>query len=211
MIRAFLATRTPGFLLFLLCLAPAGWLAAALLRGALGVNPIEKITHETGQWTLRLLLATLAVTPLRRTLGRPELIRFRRMLGLFAFFYATLHLFTYLWLDQFFDWPAIGRDIAKRRYITAGMLSFALMLPLALTSTRGWIARLGGRRWQRLHRLVYAAAAAGVIHFWWLVKSDIREPALYGAVLALLLLSRLLWRRGRAAAPAPAPAERPAR
>ncbi len=211
MIRDLLASRAARPVLLLLCLLPAAWLAAGAWRGSLGVNPMEKITHETGQWTLRLLLATLAVTPLRRIAGWPELIRFRRMLGLAAFCYATLHLFTYLWLDQFFDWNAIARDIAKRRFITAGMLSFALLLPLALTSTRAWIARLGGARWQRLHRLVYPAAAAGVIHFWWLVKSDIREPALYAAILAALLAARLAWRKAKAAAGAAAPAQTSAR
>ncbi len=188
-------------LLFALCLLPLLWLLAGFARGSLGPNPIAKITHETGHWTMRLLLATLAITPLRRMTGWPDLIRFRRMLGLFAFFYATLHLLTYVWLDQFFDLDAMARDILKRRFITAGMLSFALMLPLALTSTRGWIARLGGKRWQRLHRLIYVAAAAGVVHYWWLVKSDIRVPALYGAILALLLLLRpVLARRTRPAA-----------
>lgn len=211
MIRDLLASRAARLVLLLLCLLPAAWLAAGAWRGSLGANPIEKVTHETGQWTLRLLLATLAVTPLRRIAGWPELIRFRRLLGLAAFCYATLHLFTYLWLDQFFDWNAIARDIAKRRFITAGMLSFALLLPLAFTSTRAWIARLGGARWQRLHRLVYPAAAAGVIHFWWLVKSDIREPALYAAILAALLAARLVWRKAKAAAGAPAPAQTPAR
>lgn len=205
MIRALLLSRAAKPVLLMLCLLPAAWLAAAFGRGGLGVNPIEKITHETGQWTLRLLLATLAVTPLRRILGRPELIRFRRLLGLVAFFYAILHLFTYLWLDQFFDWGAIARDIAKRRFITAGMLSFVLMLPLALTSTRGWTVRLGGRRWQRLHRLVYPAAAAGVVHFWWLVKSDIRQPALYAAILGALLSARLLRRRTKIETGAAAP------
>lgn len=172
-------------------LVPLLVLAAGFWRGGLGPNPVEKITRETGQWTLRLLLATLAVTPLRRALRRPELIRYRRTLGLGAFFYGTLHLMTYLWLDQLFDWAAIGRDVVKRRFITAGAVSFLAMAPLAATSTRGWIVRLGGRRWQRLHRLVYVAAAAGVVHFWWLVKSDVREPALYGAIFVLLMLARL--------------------
>jgi len=193
--RRLLAARPAKPALFLLCLAPALWLAAGAWRGALGVNPIERITLETGQWTLRLLAATLAVTPLRRLAGWPELIRFRRMLGLFSFFYACLHALTYVWLDQFFDWSEIARDIVKRPFITAGALSFAAMTPLAATSTRGWIARLGGRRWQRLHRLVYVAAAAGVLHFWWKVKSDIREPALYALVFAVLLLARLFIRR----------------
>lgn len=192
--RRLLVSRAARPALFALCLSPALWLAAGVWRGALGVNPIEKLTLETGQWTLRLLAATLAITPLRRLAGWPELIRFRRMLGLFAFFYASLHLLTYVWLDQFFDWGEIGRDIVKRRFITAGMAAFAFMLPLALTSTRGWIARLGGRRWQRLHRLAYAAAAAGVVHFWWKVKSDVREPALYALVFAILMLARVPWR-----------------
>jgi len=171
---------------------PFIYLLAGIFQGWLGPNPVEKITRETGQWTLRLLLATLAVTPLRRLLGAPWLIRYRRTLGLAAFFYGVLHLLTYVWLDQFFDWGAIGRDILKRRFITAGMLSFAAMAPLAATSTRAWIIRLGGKRWQRLHRLVYLAAAAGVVHFWWLVKSDIRQPGLYAAILAVLLLARLM-------------------
>lgn len=174
-------------------LCPVFILTTGVVRNALGPNPIEKITHETGLWTLRLLLATLAVTPLRRMLGVPWLIHFRRTFGLMAFFYASIHLLTYLWLDQFFDWPSIGRDILKRPFITAGMLSFAVMIPLAITSTRAWIVRLGGARWQRLHRVVYLAAAAGVVHFWWLVKSDIRRPALYGAIFAVLMLARLRW------------------
>jgi sulfoxide reductase heme-binding subunit YedZ len=202
--RRLLAPRSAKPALFLLCLAPALWLAAGAWRGSLGVNPIEKVTLETGQWTLRLLAATLAVTPLRRLAGWPELIRFRRMLGLFAFFYACLHALTYVWLDQFFDWEEIARDIVKRPFITAGALSFAAMVPLAVTSTRGWIARLGGRRWQRLHRLVYLAAAAGVVHFWWKVKSDIREPAFYALLFAALLLARL-FRPRKAAPPQSAP------
>lgn len=193
--RDFLAQAALVLLLFVPVLA----LISGLFQGRLGPNPVEKITHETGLWTLRLLLATLAVTPLRRMLGAPGLGRFRRTLGLMAFFYGTLHLLTYVWLDQFFDWAAMGRDILKRRFITAGMASFALMVPLAVTSTRGWIVRLGGRRWQRLHRLVYVAAAAGVVHFWWLVKSDIREPALYGVIFAVLMLARLPGRNGHSA------------
>jgi sulfoxide reductase heme-binding subunit YedZ len=195
--RSWTASRAARPALFLLCLAPALWLAAGAWRGALGVNPVEKITLETGQWTLRLLAATLAVTPLRKLARWPDLIRFRRMLGLFAFFYASLHLMTYVWLDQFFDWQEIGRDVLKRPFITAGMLAFVAMLPLAVTSTRGWIARLGGRRWQRLHRLVYLAAAAGVVHFWWKVKSDVREPALYALTFALLLAMRLPFAAGK--------------
>jgi methionine sulfoxide reductase heme-binding subunit len=177
---------------FLLCLAPLAALLWRGLSGGLGANPIEAVTHATGDWTLRLLIATLAVTPLRELLRVPALIRFRRMVGLFAFFYGCLHLLTYLWLDQFFDWGAIARDVAKRPFITAGALGFALLVPLAVTSTAGWIRRLGGRRWRMLHRLGYAAAAAGVVHYWWLVKSDVRMPALYGAILAVLLGYRLV-------------------
>ncbi|MCS7044324.1 MAG: sulfoxide reductase heme-binding subunit YedZ [Bryobacteraceae bacterium] len=199
---AVLRKTLPQMLVSSAFLAPLFLLLYGFFRDSLGPNPVEKITHETGQWTLRLLLATLAVTPLRRCAGMPWLIRFRRTLGLLAFFYGLLHLLTYVWLDQFFDWKAMGRDILKRRFITAGMMSFLAMVPLALTSTRGWIVRLGGKGWQRLHRLVYLAAAAGVVHFWWLVKSDIREPALYGAVLALLMLARLK-KKGRQAPRAP--------
>ena len=152
------------------------------------------LTHTTGDWGLRLLLLTLAVTPLRRLTGWGWLLRFRRMLGLFAFFYLSLHLVTYLWLDQFFDWAAILEDVAKRPYITAGFAAFLLLVPLALTSTRGMVRRLGWR-WQTLHRLIYPAAALGVLHFFWLTKADLREPLVYASVLALLLALRWPWRR----------------
>ena len=184
---------------FAAAVAPAVWMAWKVVNNDAGANPIEYITHGTGDWTLRLLLITLAITPVRRLLALPELIRFRRMLGLFAFFYGLLHLMTYVWLDKFFDWPEMVKDVAKRPFITMGTLAFALMIPLAVTSTAGWIRRLGGRRWQRLHRLIYLSAAAGVVHYWWLVKSDIRLPAAYGAILALLLAARLIRsRRSRA-------------
>ena len=176
---------------FALCLAPllaVGWRA---LHQDLGANPIEFITHASGDWTLSFLLIGLAITPLRNLLGLPELIRFRRMVGLFAFFYGSLHLATYLWLDKFFDWPEILKDVAKRPFITAGMAGFAMLVPLAITSTAGWIRRLGGARWRLLHRLVYFSAAAGVVHYYWLVKSDIREPLLYGSILAVLMGYRL--------------------
>lgn len=172
---------------FLLSLLPAGWLVWRGVNQDLGANPIEFITHATGDWTLRFLLITLAVTPLRRLTGLPQLIRFRRMLGLFAFFYGCLHFLTYLWLDQFFDFGAIAKDVAKRPFITAGFLAFVLLVPLAVTSTAAWIRRLGGRRWQMLHRLIYVSAIAGVVHYLWLVKSDIRGPLAYGLILALLL------------------------
>src|SRR5205807_10048119 len=134
---------------------------------------------------LRFLLITLSITPVRRLLNLPDLIRFRRMLGLFAFFYGFLHFITYIWLDKFFDMSDIVKDVAKRPFITAGFTGFMLMVPLAITSTRGWVRRLGGRRWQLLHRLVYFSAAAGVIHYYWLVKSDVRLPLMYGAILLL--------------------------
>ena len=174
-------------LVFLLCLTPLALLVFRGARQELGANPIEFITHATGDWTLRFLLLTLAVTPARRLLKAPGLIRYRRMLGLFAFFYGTLHLATYVWLDKFFDLPEMLKDVAKRRFITAGALALLVMAPLAITSTKGWIRRLGGRNWQRLHRLVYLSAAAGVVHYWWLVKSDIREPAAYAVALVALL------------------------
>jgi sulfoxide reductase heme-binding subunit YedZ len=188
-------------LAFAACLIPFGQLAYNAYAGDLGVNPIDTITRFTGSWALIFLLATLAVTPLRRLSGWNELIKFRRMLGLFAFFYASLHFSTFLILDHFFDWQRILKDIVKRPYVTAGFTGFVILLPLALTSTAAMIRRLG-KRWQQLHRLVYLAAIAGVIHFYWLVKADIRRPAQYGAVLALLLGYRLTlkWRRS---SPAP--------
>jgi sulfoxide reductase heme-binding subunit YedZ len=180
---------------FILCSIPAVQLAYQAYTGDLGVNPIETITRFTGSWSLIFLLSSLAVTPLRRLSGQNELIKFRRMVGLFAFFYAALHFATYLGLDLFFDFRAIAKDILKRPYVTAGFIAFVSMVPLAITSTAAMIRRLG-KRWQKLHRLVYLAAIAGVIHFYWLVKADIRRPVQYGAVLALLLGFRLFakWR-----------------
>jgi sulfoxide reductase heme-binding subunit YedZ len=172
-------------------LLPLALLVAGLLRGTLGANPIEYITHATGTWTLRFLLLTLAITPVRRILNQPDLIRFRRMLGLTAFFYGSLHLVTWLWLDKFFDVQEMLADIVKRPFITMGMLGFVMMAPLAVTSTTGWIRRLG-KNWRRLHRLIYLSALAGVIHYWWLVKSDIRLPLLYGVILVSLLMLRLV-------------------
>ncbi len=193
--------RTVKTVIVVLALMPLGWLLFAALHDDLGANPIEKITHVTGDWALRFLLATLAVTPLRRLTGRNTLIAYRRMLGLFAFFYAVLHLGTFVVLDHFFDWQEIVADVYKRPYVTAGATSFACMLPLAITSTRGWIRRLG-RRWQQLHRLVYAAAIAAVVHYWWLVKKDVRTPRQYAIVLAVLLAVRAAgWLRTVRAAP----------
>jgi methionine sulfoxide reductase heme-binding subunit len=198
--------RLLKLLVFLLCLGPAfvlTWKGFYNLK-LLGANPIDVITRTTGHWTLNFLLITLGVTPLRRVTGMAWLIRFRRMLGLFAFFYGSLHLMTYVWLDKFFDVHAMLHDIAKRRFITAGMTAWALILPLALTSTTGWIRRLGGKRWRILHRLIYLSAAAGVIHFIWLVKADLRRPLTYGSILAALLAFRLIvWARARLRAPSP--------
>jgi methionine sulfoxide reductase heme-binding subunit len=175
---------------FLLCLQPALALAWRGTHAGLGANPVEFVTHSTGDWTLRFLLITLAVTPMRRVVGTPSLIRFRRMFGLFAFFYGCLHFLTYIWFDKFFNIAEILKDVGKRPFITIGFASLLLMIPLAITSTAAWIRRLGGKRWQLLHRLVYLIAAGGVIHYYWLVKSDIRLPALYGAILAVLLAYR---------------------
>jgi sulfoxide reductase heme-binding subunit YedZ len=177
--------------IFLICAIPFGQLAYNANSGDLGVNPIDTITRFTGSWALIFLIGSLAVTPLRRLTGWNELIKFRRMIGLFAFAYALAHFATYLVLDYFFDWQAIAKDILKRPYVTAGFTAFVIMIPLALTSSAAMIRRLG-KRWQQLHRLVYVAAIAGVIHFYWLVKADIRRPAQYGAVLALLLGWRLV-------------------
>lgn len=180
---------------FLACLIPLGLLGLDAFNDNLGANPIEVITRSTGTWTLVFLLTTLSVTPLRKISGWHGLIKFRRMFGLFAFFYACLHFTTYIWLDQFFDLDDIVRDIPKRPFITVGFASFVLLIPLALTSTSGMIRRLG-KRWQQLHRLVYVVAIGGVVHYLWLVKADRAKPLLYGAILTLLLASRLLlkWR-----------------
>jgi methionine sulfoxide reductase heme-binding subunit len=178
-------------LLFAAALGPLAYLAIGAWQGRLGANPIETITRSTGVWTLRFMLLTLAVTPARWLSGWNAIVRVRRMLGLFAFFYGSLHLLTYVWLDQFFDLAAIGKDVVKRPFITAGFSAYVLLVPLAMTSTAGMIRRLGGRTWRRLHRLAYATAALGVVHYWWLVKLDTRPPRNYGLVLAALLLVRL--------------------
>lgn len=184
-------------LVFVAALVPAGLLLAGALRGTLGANPLEAITHGTGDWTLRFLLVTLAVTPVRAVTGWNPLVRFRRMFGLFAFFYASLHFLTYLWFDKFFDWQQILADIPKRPFITVGFTAVVLLVPLALTSTTGMIRRLGGRRWQALHRLVYVAALLGVVHYLWLVKADASSPRRYAAALMVLFAARawVAWRR----------------
>jgi len=183
--------RTLKPIVFTLALVPLLRLAVLGLLGELGANPIEMITHQTGLWALTLLLVTLAITPLRRITGQLWLIQYRRMLGLFAFFYAVLHMLTYVWLDQFFNVHAMLKDIVKRPFITMGSAAFLMLVPLALTSTQSAIRRLG-RRWQQLHRLVYCSAVAGVIHFLWLVKKDIRQPLIYALVLTALLGYRIL-------------------
>ena len=201
-----LTRRWTKVVVFLLCLAPVAVVGWAGYNDKLGANPIEYITHATGDWTLRFLCITLAITPLRKLLKLADLIRFRRMLGLFAFFYGCLHLTTYVWLDKFFDWPEIVKDIAKRPFITAGFTSWILMLPLAVTSTTGWIRRIGGKRWRALHRAVYFSAIAGVVHYYWLVKSDVRKPVMYGTIVGVLLLLRIALsiKDSRKAAPRPA-------
>ena len=188
---------------FAACLIPLGLLVWRGVTGGLTANPIEDITHRTGDWTLRFLLAALAVTPLRKLLGWSALASYRRMVGLFAFFYAVLHLSTYLVLDFFFAFDLIFDDIVERRYVTAGFTGFVLLVPLALTSTKGMIRRLGGQRWRRLHRLVYLAAVAGVVHYLWLVKIDIGPPLVYAAVLAVLFGVRLWFFYTKSAAAAP--------
>lgn len=176
---------------FILALIPLCALVYRALTGGLGANPVEFVQHATGDWTLRFLIITLAIAPLRKLLKLPELIRFRRMLGLFAFFYVCLHFLTYIGPDQSFSLAGMWKDVEKRRYITVGFAGFVLLIPLAITSTAGWIRRLGGKRWQMLHRAIYLAAVCGVIHYYWLVKSDVRKPVFYGVLVAILLLWRL--------------------
>ena len=201
--HSLLANKWTKVPVFLLCLVPLGLLAWRGLHNNLGANPVELITHATGDWTLRFLIIALAITPLRKILRLPELIRFRRMFGLFAFFYGCLHFTTYIWLDKFFDLAEMLKDVEKRRFITVGFTAFVLMIPLAFTSTAGWIRRLGGKRWQIIHRAIYFSAIAGVIHYYWLVKSDVRKPLFYGALVFLLLAWRIGdWlQRRRASAP----------
>jgi sulfoxide reductase heme-binding subunit YedZ len=189
--KRILTSRWAKPVVFTAALAPVLLLVWQFFHDGLGANPLQFITYATGDWTLRFLVFTLAVTPLRKLLNMPDLIRFRRMLGLYAFFYGCLHLMTYLWFDKFFDWAEILKDIAKRPYITIGTLGLVLMVPLAITSTAGWIRRMGGKRWQMLHRLTYVSIVAGVIHYYWLVKLDVTRPVFYGTLAGILLLYRV--------------------
>jgi methionine sulfoxide reductase heme-binding subunit len=198
-------------LIFLASLGPFAWLVWAAATGNLSVNPLSDLTNETGVWTLRFVCITLALTPLRRITGWNLPIRFRRMAGLFAFFYGTLHFLTYVIADRFagLDFPdgivawttvrnltkSVGADIYKRPFITVGFTTWLTMVPLAITSTAGMIRRLGGRRWNQLHRVVYATGVLGVLHYWWLVKADVRRPYIYGAIVAVLLGFRAVWSR----------------
>jgi len=190
-VRRILTSKWTKVAVFLLCLIPFLELLNRALHNRLGANPVEFLQHATGDWILRFLVFTLAITPLRKLFNLPDLIRFRRMLGLFAFFYACLHFLTYIGPDQSFDLSAMWKDIAKRPFITVGFTAFVLLIPLAVTSTTGWIRRLGGKRWQMLHRAIYASAVLGVVHYYWLVKSDVRKPLFYGALVVILLLWRL--------------------
>lgn len=179
--------------LFALCLVPLARLVYGGVTGSLGANPIETITRSTGWWTLFLLMVTLAVTPVRRWTGANWLLKIRRMLGLFAFFYASTHFVTFVWFDHWFAVAEILKDVVKRPFVTVGFAAYLLLLPLALTSTNSMVRRLG-RNWQRLHRLVYVVAVLGVVHFWWLVKRDVTEPLLFALVLFILLGIRTAWR-----------------
>jgi sulfoxide reductase heme-binding subunit YedZ len=177
---------------FLLALVPVALLVRGMLTGNLGVNPAETVQLQTGRWALKFLLTSLAITPVRRLTGWNIVIQYRRMLGLFAFFYATLHFASYIVLDQYFALDAMMADIVKRPFITVGFTAFVLMAPLAITSTKGWIRRLG-RRWQLLHRLIYVSAICAVVHVAWKVKVFTGDPVIYAAVLTLLLGFRIVW------------------
>lgn len=182
--------------LFVIALVPLAFLTYRALNNDLGANPVETINRYTGDWVLRFLMITLAVTPLRKLTGWNSILRYRRMLGLFAFFYVCLHFLSYVWLDQYFVMADIVKDVIKRPYITVGFASFLMLIPLAATSTNAMVRRLGAKRWQQLHRLVYVIGIGGVVHFLWLVKSDLREPLIYGVILAMLLGYRV-WHKVR--------------
>jgi sulfoxide reductase heme-binding subunit YedZ len=208
-VRAILTSKWTKVAVFLLCLIPFADLLWRLIKGNLGINPVETLQHGTGDWTIRFIVFTLCITPFRKLFNLPDVIRFRRMLGLFVFFYGCMHFLTYLGPDQSFDLSGMWKDVAKRPFITVGFAGFVSLIPLAITSTAGWIRRVGGKRWQMLHRLIYFAAVCGVVHYYWLVKSDVRKPVFYGALVAILLLWRLAsWiskRRSQASARVTAP------
>lgn len=185
---------------FMACLLPLVMLIVGLMNDTLGVNPVEMLTRETGEWTLRFLLITLSVTPARQILKLSWLIKFRRMLGLFAFFYATLHFITYIWFDQYFDWVEIVKDIVERPFITVGFTAFVMLIPLALTSNKMMMRRLK-KNWVKLHKLIYVIAVLGVLHFIWLVKADYLQPFIYGVIL-LVLLSYRAYQKRKPATPA---------
>ena len=180
------------FMVFVVCLIPIVTLAYGVLTGSIAGDPVETMTEVTGEWGLRFLLLTLTITPLRKLMKFPDLIKFRRMLGLFAFFYAFCHLNIYIVFDQFFDWTAIWKDTVEKKFVFAGMLALILMIPLAITSTNGWVKRLGGKRWQKLHKSIYIIAIAAVTHFIWLVKADLGEPLIYAFILFVLLAYRFI-------------------
>jgi len=193
-----LTSKWTKVVVFLACLVPLANLVWRGFQNDLTLNPVEFVEHTTGDWVLRFLCITLAITPLRKILGVPQLIRFRRMMGLFAFFYVCLHFSTWIGVDRFFNWGDMLKDVAKRPFITVGFTGFVLMIPLAITSTAGWIRRLGGKRWQMLHRAIYISAIAGVIHYYWLVKSDVRKPLEYAFTIVVLLAWRVWdWFSGR--------------
>lgn len=179
-------------LVFVVALLPLSWLVYALLADKLGANPIEAVTRDTGLWALRFIMVTLLISPLRQMTGVNALVRFRRMLGLFAFFYACMHMLLYLGLDQFFDWQEIWLDIIKRPFITVGFVSFVLLIPLTVTSTDRMIKRLGGRRWKKLHYLIYLILVLSCVHFYMLVKQDKTEPLIYLLIMILLLGVRVI-------------------
>ena len=193
--------------LFVLVLAPFVELVRLGATGGLGANPVEFVLRWLGTWTLVALLATLAITPLRWVTGWAWLIRLRRMLGLYAFFYGSLHVASYVWIDHFFNWAYIVDDITKRPYLTFGFMAYVLMIPLAITSTNAMVRRMGGRNWQRLHRIAYLVAVLGVLHYWYhkLAKNDLETPTIYALVLGALLGARLLRWMGRRRAIVPAP------
>ena len=185
-------TRFSKFILFVNALVPLALLLWDVYHKHVGANPLEFVTRTTGMLTLVFLMITLAVTPVRKTFALNRLIKFRRMLGLFAFFYGSLHLMTYIWFDRYFNLKSVPGDVVSRPFIAVGMTGFILLVPLAITSTDQMIKRIGGKRWSRLHSLIYLAGIAGVVHFWMLVKSDTRLPLTFGFVLVLLLAFRAL-------------------